>query len=263
MKKVTAFLGTASRKHTYYAVRRFLDELKAFGDVESEIVALNEYKVGICRSCKLCFKDGEEACPLKDDRDVLIGRMMASDGVVFASPNLSFQVSGLMKVFLDRLGFAFHRPRFFGKTFTSIIAQGIYGGQKIVSYLDFAARALGFNTVKGTFFTAFDPMTDKEKRKIDGRIAKLSRRFHDRLLGPAHPVPSALLLAAFRAGRTSIGLELDDSSCDWRYYKDRGWFESDYFYPTRLGPLKKGLGRLAESVQAGRTKRRLSSRRDR
>ena len=54
---------------------------------------------------------------------MLIEKMMASDGIVFASPNYSFHVSATMKMFLDRLGFVFHRPRFFGKTFTSIIAQ--------------------------------------------------------------------------------------------------------------------------------------------
>jgi multimeric flavodoxin WrbA len=260
MKKVVAFLGTASRKHTYYAVRRFLEDLSAFGDVETEIVPLSDYAVGICRGCKLCFERGEAACPLKDDRDVLIGKMMAADGVVFATPNFSFQVSALLKVFLDRLGFAFHRPRFFGKTFTSVVAQGIYGGHKIVSYLDFAARGLGFNTVKGTCFTAFDPMTEKERQKTDKRLAKLSRRFHGRLLGTAYPVPSTLMLSGFRMARTSIQLELDDTSSDWRHYKDLGWFESDYYYPTHLGPLKKAVGRLAGAVQAGRTKRRLSAR---
>jgi FMN-dependent NADH-azoreductase len=61
----------------------------------------------------------------------------ASDGIVLATPNYSFQVSGLMKVFLDRLGFAFHRPRFHGKAFTSIVTQGIFGGGKVVKYLDF------------------------------------------------------------------------------------------------------------------------------
>ncbi len=90
---------------------------------------------------------------MKDDRDVLIEKIMASDGVVFASPNYSFQVSAIMKAFLDRLGFAFHRPRFFGKTFTSIVTQGIYGGGKIVDYLDFVANGLGFNTVKGSCIT--------------------------------------------------------------------------------------------------------------
>ncbi len=28
MKKVTAFVGTARKKHTYYAVRQFLDNLQ-------------------------------------------------------------------------------------------------------------------------------------------------------------------------------------------------------------------------------------------
>lgn len=259
LKKVTAFLGTASRKHTYQAVRQFLDDLQSLGGVESEIVPLSDYQIGICRTCKLCFEKGEAACPLKDDRDVLVEKMMASDGVIFATPNLSWQVSGLMKVFLDRLGYSLHRPRFFGKTFTSIVAQGIYGGHKIVSYLDFMAQTLGFNTVKGTYFTAFDPMTEKERQRSAGLLAKQSRQFHKSLMGPAFPEPSMLMLLGFRMGRTSIRLELDDRSFDYRYYRDKGWLESDYFYPTRLNPIKKAAGKLSESVQAGRTRRRSSS----
>jgi multimeric flavodoxin WrbA len=259
MRKVTAFLGTASRKHTHYAVCQFLENLRLFGDVEAEIIPLSDHRIGICRGCKLCFTSGEAACPLKDDRDVLIEKMRTSDGVIFASPNFSFQVSSLMKIFLDRLGFVFHRPSFFGKTFTSIVSQGIYGGQKIVSYLDFVAKGLGFNTVKGTYFTAFDPMTEMEKRKIDALLTKHSRRFHDRLLGPAYPVPNTLRLMGFRMARTSIRLELDDANYDWQYYQDKGWFESDYYYPTRLSPPQKAMGRLAESIQVGRTKRRLNS----
>ena len=185
MKKVTAFVGSARKKHTYDAVRQFLDNLQSLGDVEYEIVVLSDYRLGTCRGCKVCFVKGEEFCPLKDDRDVLIEKMMASDGVVFASPNYSFQVSAIMKIFLDRLGFVFHRPRFFGKTFTSIVAQGIYGGGKIVKYLDFVGNGLGFNTVKGSCFTALEPMTEKEKQKMDRALAKQSRRFHERLMKPA------------------------------------------------------------------------------
>ena len=115
MKKVTAFVGSARKQHTYNAVRQFLSSLESLGDIESEIVRLSECKLEICRGCKLCIVKGEEFCQFKDDRDMLIQKMMASDGVVFASPNYSFQVSGIMKGFLDRLGFVFHRPRFFGK----------------------------------------------------------------------------------------------------------------------------------------------------
>jgi hypothetical protein len=196
---------------------------------------------------------------LKDDRDVLIEKMMVSDGVVFASPNYSFHVSALMKIFLDRLGFVFHRPCFFGKTFTSIVTQGIYGGGKIVSYLDFVGNGLGFNTVKGRCFTAFEPMTEKEKQKIDRALARQSKRFYERLMKPAYPVPTLFKLMAFRMDRTSMRLELDESSYDYRYYNDKGWFESDYFYSTRLGVLKKAAGRLFDVIQAKKTRNRKSS----
>ena len=44
---------------TYTAVRRFLDQLQAQGDVQGEIVFLSDYKVGVCRGCKACFERGE------------------------------------------------------------------------------------------------------------------------------------------------------------------------------------------------------------
>src|SRR5271157_3935589 len=109
MKRVTAFVATPRKKSTFNAVRQFLDNLKSLADVEYEIVALSDYRLGLCGGCKVCFSKGEEFCPQKDDRDVLIEKMMSSDGVVFATPNYSFQVSALMKMFLDRLGFVFHR----------------------------------------------------------------------------------------------------------------------------------------------------------
>lgn len=255
MKKVTVFVGSARKRLTHYAVRQFLDHLQSLGDIDAEIVTLSDHRLETCRGCCVCFKKGEEFCPLRDDRDVLFDKIVASDGVVFATPNYSFHVSAITKIFLDRFGFIFHRPRFFGKTFTSIVAQGIYGGEKIVSYLDFVGGGLGFNTVKGCCVTAFDPMTEKDKQKIDMALAALSRRYM-RMLQPAYPVPTLFKLWAFRMARTSMGLMLDDSSRDYTYYKEKGWFESDYYYPTRLGPLKKAAGSLFDKMATSSSKKR-------
>ncbi len=248
MKKVTAFVGAGRKGHTYKAVCEFMNRLEALGGVDTEIIRLSDYRIETCRGCKVCFEKGEEFCPLKDDRDVLIDKMMASDGVVFASPNYSFQVSGMMKVFLDRLGYAFHRPQFHGKTFTSIVVQGIHGGKKIVKYLDFVGFGLGFDVVKGSFSTAFVPMTEKEQRKRDKALAKQSKRFQAQLSKPPERVPGLVRLAIFRMARSGIGVELDDRSRDYRYYGERGWFESDYWYPTRLGASKRAAGRLFDSI---------------
>jgi multimeric flavodoxin WrbA len=248
LKKVTAFVGTASKKHTYGAVREFLGRLEALGGVECEIVTLSDYRIETCRGCKLCFLRGEEFCPLKDDRDVLIEKMMASDGVVFASPNYSFQVSGMMKVFLDRLGFLFHRPRFHGKAFTSLVVQGFFGGGKIVKYLSFVGRGLGFDVVKGSVATALEPMTEKEQRKRDRALSKQSDSFKKALSSSGDHAPSLFMLMVFRMGRQSVKYALSESDRDYTYYSEKGWFESDYFCPTRLGVLKKSAGSLFDLI---------------
>jgi len=64
---------------------------------------------------------------------------------------------------------------------------------------------------------------------------------------------------AFRMARTSMKLLQDDSYRDCTYYRDKGWFESEYFYPTRLGPLKKAAGSLFDSLATIETRRRLGT----
>lgn len=237
--KVTAFVGSARKKHTYKVTEQFLHNLQSFGNVECEIVSLSDYHIEVCKGCMLCLNKGEELCSLKDDRDKLIEKMNSSDGIIFASPNYSFNVSGLMKVFLDRLGFIFHRPRFFGKVFTSIVVQGFYRGDKIISYLNFVGKSLGFNRIKGRCLNSLEPITEEEQKKLDRIIEKQSKRFYSALIKKEYPVPTFFQLMIFRMSRTSIKLLLNESWRDFTYYKKNGWFESDYYYPVKLNPVKK------------------------
>ena len=260
MKTITAFIGSARRRgSTCAATRQFLDNLQSLGDIQFEIVFLSDYNLSLCRGCKTCFLRGEEHCPLKDDRDILIEKMMISDGVVFASPNYSFQVSAIMKTLLDRLGFVFHRPRFHGKTFTSIVVQGIHGGSKIVKYLDFVGSGLGFNVVKGNCITALEPMAEKDRLKMTKSIAGHALRFHEQLLKPPYSAPSIFRLMVFRMGRTSIRQMLGNDNRDHTYYREHGWFESDYYYPIRLGLLKTTLGAAFDLIAARIFKARVES----
>ena len=86
-------------------------------------------------------------------------------------------------------------------------------------------------------------MSEKNRRQMESALLRHSRRFYHRLTGPACPVPSLFQLMVFRMGRTSIRQMLADSNRDFTYYRDRGWFESDYYYPAHLGALKKVAGR--------------------
>ena len=240
--KVTAFVGSARMKHTYNVSEKFLQKLQSLGDIEYEIVPLSDYNLKICKGCMLCLNKGEELCPLKDDRDKLIDKMNNSDGIIFSSPNYSFNVSGLMKIFLDRLGFIFHRPRFFGKAFTSIVVQGFYRGNKIVDYFNFIGNGLGFNVVNGSCLNSLEPMTEKDQKKTDRIIDKQSIKFYSTLIKREYPIPSYFKIMIFRMARKSVKLLLDESWRDYTYYKNNGWFGSDYYYPAQLSPIKKLVG---------------------
>lgn len=101
--KVTAFIGSARKKHTYLAAENFLQKLKLQGDIEYEIVVLNDYNLKICQGCKLML---------------------------------------------------------------------------------------------------------------------------------------------FRLSRTTMNMMLDENYRDYRYYKEKGWFNADFYYPVKLNTFKKTLGRL-------------------
>lgn len=91
-KLVTVIVGSPNRGGaTCTAAEKFLASLESHGDVRAEIVGLRDYDLRVRRGCKLCTNKGEEYCPLHGDRDIVIGKMLASDGVVFASPNYMFQ----------------------------------------------------------------------------------------------------------------------------------------------------------------------------
>ncbi|GAK58597.1 flavin reductase [Candidatus Vecturithrix granuli] len=240
--KVTAFIGSARKKHTYHAAEQFLQTLQSLGNIAYEIVPLREYNLQTCQGCKLCFDKGEEYCPFHDDRDILIEKMITSDGVIFASPNYAFHVSAIMKIFLDRLGFVLHRPCCFGKAFTSIVAQGIYGGKDIVKYFNFIGQGLGFNVVNGCCITTLEPMTEKGQKNIETIIDKQSKKFYTQFIKNEYPTPSVFKLMMFRMSRSSMKIMLNENFRDYTYYRNNGWFESDYYYPVKLRPLKKLTG---------------------
>ncbi|AQR94524.1 MULTISPECIES: NAD(P)H-dependent oxidoreductase [Clostridium] len=256
MKKVTVFMGTSQKQATYQAVQEFEKNLKSYTDIDFEYVFLKDYHLKYCNGCKVCFEKGEENCPLKDDRNLLIEKMNNSDGVIFATPNYSFHVTAPLKNFLDRLAFVFHRPQFFGKTFTTIVTQGIFGGASIVKYLENIGENLGFHVTKGCCLNTLKPITMRQQKKITQEVKKASARFYKELMRQTSPTPSIFRLMMFRISRTSIMNILNETYRDYIYFKEKGWFESDYYYDVSLGLFKNIAGKFFDFLGGWMAKHR-------
>jgi NAD(P)H-dependent FMN reductase len=243
---VLAIIGSPRKGQTYRIVKQFEQELTTMGNIDFEYVLLKDLNISTCRGCTLCLEKGEEFCPEKDDRDFLFQKMKDADGIVLATPVYSLQVTALLKNMLDRFAYIFHRPCFFHKLYIPIVTQGVYGGEGVIKYLDEVARFWGFRICRGLGLTVSlqDPSIE-ETQKINIEVHNAAARFYDLLVHPRDPVPSLKEVLMFRMVR-SVHSRAAGMARDHQYYRDQGWFDSDYFYQVKLGVLKRFVGSLAD-----------------
>jgi multimeric flavodoxin WrbA len=70
---------------------------------EVENFFLPRYTIKPCLGCFACWKVTPGICAIKDDMPSLLAKVLESDVVVFATPLYVDNVSGIMKLFMDRL----------------------------------------------------------------------------------------------------------------------------------------------------------------
>lgn len=131
MKHILAMIGSPRKNgRTSILTHKLAERLKDYENIQVETIHLSDYERLPCKGCELCLKKGENFCPLKDDVQSLVEKMMQADGIIMATPNYSLQVSSLLKGLLDRVVYVFHRPCFFHKVWMPVVVQGAYGGKK-------------------------------------------------------------------------------------------------------------------------------------
>jgi multimeric flavodoxin WrbA len=97
---VVAVVGSPrAAGNTSYLVDVALDELASRG-LAVEKIMLSEHRVLPCEGHDQCQELA--ACPLDDDAATLLERMYRADGLILATPVYYEDVSGQMKVFIDR-----------------------------------------------------------------------------------------------------------------------------------------------------------------
>lgn len=249
-KKILALIGSPRKKETWAIVQDFEKRLAETTDVEFENIFLKDCDLNICRGCFLCLTKGDEFCPHKDDRAMLVDKMLAADGVLFATPNYSLQVTAIMKNFLDRIAYTFHRPCFFGIRGMAIVTQGAIGANKILGYFKDVMNFTGFIHVPGLALTTVTPRTPAEQAVIDRKTEAAVKRYARALNGAENPRPSLMQLMSFRIVRAMYRTTGDEALKDVRYYRVHGWFSSGYYYPVRLGALRSILGWLVDKYGA-------------
>jgi len=98
--KVIGIVGSRRKKgNTFNIVNKVLESSKENG-AEVQLINLSDYKINPCFGCEGC-KDSFK-CVIKDDFESIVSLIQEADGIVLGSPTYWYNVSGDMKIFLDR-----------------------------------------------------------------------------------------------------------------------------------------------------------------
>jgi len=87
---------------TTFMLNHFIDGAKQAG-ANVEYFKLKDYNIKECSGCYTCWTKTPGKCIFKDDMTMFRKKYREADLVVFASPLYIFNVTGIMKTFMDRL----------------------------------------------------------------------------------------------------------------------------------------------------------------
>jgi len=98
--KVLAINGSHRKgKNTANMLNIVLEEAKAEG-ADTELLEITDFNIKPCLSCNQCLR--KTSCSIQDDVQVIANKMMEADAVILGSPVYFGNVTGLLKMFMDR-----------------------------------------------------------------------------------------------------------------------------------------------------------------
>ena len=106
MKKILLINSSSRKKNTYKLLSSIENILKDKG-YETELISLSNFKIDFCKGCEVCILKGK--CIVKDEANIIMKKIIESDGLIIGTPVYLNNMSGILKTFIDRTCVWFHR----------------------------------------------------------------------------------------------------------------------------------------------------------
>lgn len=204
------------RSQTFLLASEVLKGLPKKG-AKTEMVHLCDLRIGFCRHCESCHKN-PISCPVKDDVRPLLNKMLESDGIIFASPVYIHQVTGYLKMFLDRSSHFIHCQRLLGKYVVAVATSGGGPQKQVLDYIKEYALTCGAQFVGG--ISTKVPVTGYIKTKAKALGRRLAEAIKNKKEFSAQ-------ISSIRKRREYFGkiiqLRKDIWPAEYQYWKDRSW----------------------------------------
>jgi len=237
--------GTAGT--TGRLVEELVERMRVHGPVEVGVVATDDLGLGSsCPACLACMTEGEQACPSYDRAAPARQVMDDADLVLFATPVHSFHVSATMKRFVDHFAYLIHRPAYVGKPAALLSTAAGAGHDAALGYLQTAVRRWGFHTVGQLGVNGPGLAKAPYRAKVDADLEDLAATLREAATHPVEPRPTTADLIGFRVARLLVEGGREEGPVDAAYWRERGWFEADWFSDAPVPRLPNRVAAMVE-----------------
>jgi multimeric flavodoxin WrbA len=254
--KILVIMGSPRKGNTYRATKKIEEFMQSLGSVEFEYIMLKDAGLSQCSGCLACFGKGEDHCPNKDSAHIIEQKMHASDGVIFATPVYGMSVSALMKTFIDRFSYIFHRPRFFDKKALLLSTAGALGNKEVLDYLKLVAGIWGFEISSRAGIVTPVPISPKEDEENNRKLKQAALEFYNSFTKKRRS-PGYRDILIFHAQRASFGELEQISPADYEYWKEKGWLDPNtkYYIDLPVNPVYNTIGWISEQILRRKTRK--------
>lgn len=250
MLKILVLIGSPRNEEswTYKSIKIIEEKMAALQPVEFEYIFIQRLKLPFCDGCLKCITVGDSSCPDYAIVGRIAEKMDKADGLILGAPVHTFNVTGLMKNFVEYYMYKRNRPSFFGKK-AVVTATASGGGHTVVmDFLEQTANAWGCDVVSRMGISSSQmhkkPYLERANAVAEDVAATFVREINKGELG----APKFRHLMNFRAMQNMAFNQKD--SVNYRYWEDRGWFDVEYYNDVRINPFARMMaGYIAKKMK--------------
>lgn len=149
MAKVLGIVGSARKKNTYFLIDAILDVVKRKAkDAKTQLITLSDMNIGYCTGCNdYCKKSGK--CKHHDDMQKLCLMLERTNVLIIGTPTYFWNVSGLVKNFIDRCIPLYYRGVLKGKIGVAVAVSGGDGQDEALSAIGNFFHLQGLKEIRG------------------------------------------------------------------------------------------------------------------
>lgn len=230
MKSIFIYAASRSDNYSLKIAEWIADEIKnaSNDEIEFSIHTPKELNIYNCNGCNGCFYTGNCSIDKLDGFGQIKNELLQSNLVILISPVYAHNVSGDMKVFIDRISHWLHLMRLAGKKSVSISVSSNNGNDYVDNYLHKILEWMGTEVIAKLSVTVDYPPMLKDEFFLKKQFPKICKKIASALdEGDFHSTSTQEIF--FHSLKQNFEGKPSTDSAEVRYWLQSGMLEYDSF----------------------------------